>query len=190
MLDFLILASQSPQRKRILKMMGIRFKAFPSRIDETNGGFSRPHAIAKHIALKKAEAVAPRFPKNWVLGCDTFVILSNGKLALKPKHRADAKKTIQTYRASYCDVYSGIALVNHSLNKKFVQFDKTRLVFGKFTDAAIEKYLDTGEWKGRSGSLTIEGKGGKWIKKIKGDYWNVVGLPVGLLEKMMERIAD
>ncbi|MFC1729810.1 Maf family protein [candidate division KSB1 bacterium] len=189
MLNKLILASKSPQRKKILQDMGISFKVVPSHIEETAEGLKKPHAIAKRIALRKAEAIAKKHPDQWVLGCDTFVICSNKTLSTKPKDREDARQTIELYRNSYCDVYSGLALINKKLNKKFVQFDKTRLKFKNFSDEDIEQYLCSGEWKGRSGSMTIEGRGGKWVKKIKGDYWNVVGLPVELLKKFLNQIG-
>ncbi|MCK5643799.1 MAG: septum formation protein Maf, partial [Gammaproteobacteria bacterium] len=188
MINQLILASKSPQRKQILKDMGICFQSVPSHVDEHHSGLIRPHAIAKVIALRKAEEIARKYPNEWVLGCDTFVLLSNGKIAVKPKSRADARKTIEFYRNSYCDVYSGLALINKSLDKKFVQYDKTRLKFRDFSDEEIEQYLCSGEWKGRSGSMTIEGRGGKWVKKIEGDYWNVVGLPVELLKEFLNQI--
>jgi septum formation protein len=181
----LILASQSPQRKKILKKLGIEFRSIPAHIDEHHSGFKLPHAIAKSIALRKAESVADKHPAEWVLGCDTIVILSNGKIAVKPKNRDDAKRTIKLYRDSYCDVYSGLALVCKSYGKKLVDYEKTRLYFSDFTDKQIEKYLDSGEWRGRSGSMTIEGRGGEWIKRVKGCYWNVVGLPVNLSKELL-----
>lgn len=184
----LILASQSPQRKRILKQMGIRFKAIPSHTSEDAGNLKKPHAMAKKIALDKALEIAKLNPNEWILACDTFVVLQNGKISLKPKNRQEAKETIKLYRNAYCNVYSGLALINKKLNKKFVQYAKTTLYFDYFSDKQIEEYLDSGEWKDRSGSMTIEGKGGKWIKKIKGDYWNVVGLPVDLLKEIIKTI--
>jgi septum formation protein len=190
MLNKLILASKSPQRKRILKDMGIEFKAVPSHIDETKAanGLKAYHSIAKRIAYKKAEEIANRHPDEWILGCDTFVVLSDGSLSIKPKNRSDARKTINLYRNSHCDVYSGLALINKNLNKKFVHYDRTRLYFRNFSNKDIEQYLCSGEWKERSGSMTIEGRGGKWVKKIEGDYWNVVGLPVDLLKKFLNQI--
>jgi len=181
----LILASQSPQRKKILKDLGIKFTAVPAHIDEHHSGLSRPHSIAKTIAFRKAEAVGKKHPKDWVIGCDTIVVLRNGKIAVKPKNRADAKNTIKAYRDSYCDVYSGLAVLNTSLKKKLVGFEKTRIYFRDFTDDEMEKYLDSDDWKERSGSMTIEGRGGKWIKKMEGCYWNVVGLPVNLLKEFL-----
>ncbi len=190
MINYLILASKSPQRKNILKDMGIKFKAIPSNIDEMAviEGLKAYHSIAKRIAFKKAEKIADKHPNEWVLGCDTFVVLSDNSLSIKPKNRADARKTINLYKNSHCDVYSGLALINKKLDKKLIDFDKTRLYFRNFTNIEIEEYLDSGEWKGRSGSMTIEGRGGKWIKKIEGDYWNVVGLPVDLLKKFINRV--
>lgn len=187
-MNMFILASQSPQRKKILKSLGISFKTIPSNIDEHANGLKRPHAVAKYIALQKALEVSKKYPDDWIIGCDTFVILSNGGLALKPKNRTDAKKTINLYRNSFCDVYSGLVLLNKSLKKRFIGYEKTRIYFRDFSDADIEKYLDSNEWVGRSGSMTIEGRGGKWIKRMKGDYWSVVGLPKKLLKKFLDKI--
>ncbi len=185
----LILASASPQRKQILKDLGIPFIAMPAHINEHHSGLTRPFAIAKRIALRKAEAIARKYPDRWVMGCDTIVVLSNGEITGKPKNRADAKRVLNLYRNSHCDVYSGLALVNRSLYKKFVQYEKTRIVFKAISTDEIERYLKTGDWRGRSGSLTIEGAGKKgWTKKMIGDYWNVVGLPVNLLKKLLKKI--
>lgn len=184
--DKLILASRSPQRKAILKKMGISFKAIPSHIDEHHSGLKRPHAIVKKIALRKAKEISKKHPNEWVLGCDTIVILSNGKIAVKPLHRADAKQTISLYRNSHCDVYSGLALVHRNKKKKIVGYDKTRLHFRDFTAKDMDEYLDSGQWRDRSGSMTIEGRGGKWVTKVEGSYLNVVGLPVELLKKFLQ----
>ena len=183
----LILASQSPQRKEILKKLKIDFMSVPADIDEHHSGFKKNHAIVKSIALRKAQAIAEKYSDKWVLGCDTLVVLKGGHIAEKPKDRADAKRTIKAYRNSYCDVYSGLALINLTARgrNKFVGHEKTRLFFSDFTDRQIEEYLDSGEWRDRSGSMTIEGRGGEWIKRIEGCYWNVVGLPVNLLKKFL-----
>ena len=181
----LILASSSPQRKQILREMGIRFKAIPADIDEHHDGLVRPHAIVKSLALRKAERISGDHPKAWVLGCDTLIVLSNGEIALKPKKRADAKRTLLLYRNSHCDVVSGLALVNRAKGVSKVGYERTRLWFGKFTEADVERYLDTNEWKGCSGSMTIEGGAGEWIVRRKGGYWNVVGLPVDLARRFL-----
>lgn len=181
----LILASKSPQRKNILKKIGIGFKSVPANINEHHSGLRLAHAIVKSIALRKAEVISEKYSDQWILGCDTIVILSNGKIAKKPKNRRDAKQTIKLYRNSYCDVYSGLALINKKSECKLVGYEKTRIYFRNFSDDQIEEYLDSGEWRDRSGSMTIEGRGGMWISKVDGCYWNVVGLPVNLLKKFL-----
>jgi septum formation protein len=185
----IILASSSPQRKRILQNLGVDFKIIAPHIDEHFGGLKRPFAITKNIALRKALAVAKDYPDCWVIGCDTIVVLPGGKIAGKPKNRAEAKHVLMAYSNAWCDVYSGIALINLSLNKKFVQHEKTRLHFFNFSDKTADDYLDLNQWQGSSGSMTIEGEGGKLIKKIAGEYWNVVGLPVRILKKWLKKIT-
>lgn len=167
--------------------MGLKFSVVPAHVDEHHAGFTRPHAIVKSIAKRKAEAIAKKHPNDWVIGCDTIVVLRNGRISVKPKDRADAKKTLKMYQGSHCDVYSGLAIVHKALGKCHIDFERTRIVFSHFSDQSLEEYLDTGEWKGRSGAMTIEGKG-HWVKRMEGEYWNVVGLPVDLLKKYLKRL--
>jgi len=181
----IILASSSPQRVKILEQMGIRFTAIPAHIDEHHAGFSRPHAIVKSIATRKAKAISRCHPEDWVIGCDTIVVLRNGTITVKPKDREDAKRTLKMYRNSYCDVYSGLALICEKTKTSFIDFERTRIYFKDFSEESLEEYLNTNDWVGRSGSMTIEGKG-HWTKKMVGEYWNVVGLPVDLLKKALK----
>ncbi len=182
----LILASQSPQRKKILEKMELKFKVIPAHIDEHHSGFKKPHAVAKSIALRKAMKVSGKNPKDWVIGCDTIVVLSDGRIAGKPEDRNDAEKTLKSYRNSYCNVYSGLSLVNSSLNKIYNGYERTKIIFEDISDTQIEAFLDTGEWRGRSGSITIEGKD-SWVRTIRGEYWNIVGMPIDLLKSMLKK---
>lgn len=114
-----------------------------------------------------------------------MVVQKGGRILGKPKNRAEAKGVLMRYSNSYCDVYSGLAMINPKLNTNFVQYEKTRLHFHNFTQKAADDYLDLGSWQGSSGSMTIEGEGGKLIKRRVGEYWNVVGLPVEILKKWL-----
>lgn len=181
----LILASSSPQRKKILKAMGLSFSVVPANIDEHHSGFKRPHAIAKSIAARKAQKVSRKHPDDWVIGCDTIVVLKGGRIAVKPAGRTDARRTLKAYQNSYCDVYSGLCLIQRQSGRRFLGFERTRIHFNDFSTKSLEAYLDTGEWKGRSGAMTIEGKG-HWTRYMEGEYWNVVGLPVDLLKKYLK----
>jgi len=185
----LILASQSPQRKEILTNLGISFKAVPSHINESHDGLTRPHAIAKLLAYKKAYEVACAYPDDWILGSDTLVVLKDGTITGKPKDREEARKVLKTYQNSYCDVYSGLALINLTAQgkNKLIGYNKTRIHFKGFSDKELETYLDSGQWKNRSGSMTLEGAG-DWVENIEGCYWNVIGLPVVLLKDFLNKI--
>jgi septum formation protein len=183
----IILASSSPQRKKILEQLGVRFKVIPAHVDEHHAGFLRPHAVAKAIAKRKADAIAKKHPNDWVIGCDTIVLLKGGLICVKPKDRDDARDILKRYQNSHCDVYSGLAIVQRSSKRSYVDFERTRIFFRDFSDQSLEEYLDTGDWKGRSGAMTIEGKG-HWTKKMEGEYWNVVGLPVDLLKKHLKAL--
>lgn len=167
--------------------MGLSFKVLPAHIDEHHSGFKAPHAIARSIALRKAQAISDENPESWVIGSDTIVVLSGGSIAVKPKDRADAKRILTTYRNSYCNVYSGLALINKEKGALLSGFERTKIIFNDFSSRQLEDYLDTGQWKGRSGAMTIEGKD-SWTKRMEGEYWNVVGLPVDLLKKMLKEV--
>lgn len=182
----LILASSSPQRKKILEQMGLEFQAIPAYIDEHHAGFKRPHTIVKSIARRKAEEVSKKYPDDWTIGCDTIVVLRDGSISVKPKDREDARRTLKKYQNSYCDVYSGLALIHQNSNASFADFERTRIYFKDFSAQSLEVYLDTDDWVDRSGSMTIEGKG-HWTEKMEGEYWNVVGLPVDLLKKALKK---
>ncbi|MDH5596990.1 MAG: Maf family protein [Candidatus Peregrinibacteria bacterium] len=182
----LILASQSPQRKKILKEMGLSFDVVPADIDEHHDGLKSPHAIAQSIALRKAQAVGASRSDSWIIGCDTIVVLADGRIALKPKDRQDAKRTLMSYKDSYCNVYSGLSLINPTKGISHSGYERTKIVFHDFSHKMVEEYLDSGEWKGRSGAMTIEGKG-DWVRYMEGGYWNVVGLPVDLLKNMLKK---
>ena len=179
-----VLASQSFQRKKILEKMGLSFEVIPAHIDEHHAGFSRPHAIVKSIAFRKAEALSQKYPDCWIIAADTIVILPDGTIALKPKNKAEAKKVIQTYRNNHCDVYSGLALVNQKKNVHLKGCEKSTIWFGDFSDEQIDDYLRVGEWRRSSGSLTIE-EVGDWVKRIEGDYATILGLPVNLLKRFL-----
>jgi len=183
----IILASSSPQRRKILEELGVKFSVIPARVNEHHAGFQRPHAVVKSIAKRKAEAVAKKHPNDWVIGCDTIVLLKGGLISVKPKDRNDAREILKSYQNSHCDVYSGLALIHRNSGRNYVGFERTRIFFRDFSDQSLEEYLDTGDWKGRSGAMTIEGKG-HWTRKMEGEYWNVVGLPVDLLKKHLKTL--
>ena len=182
----LILASQSWQRKKILEKLGLKFKVLPAHIDEHHSGLKKPHAIVKSIAKRKADAVSQKHPKSLVIAADTIVILSNGKLSLKPKNIMEAKQIIKTYQGKHCDVYTGLAIKHPEKKTPDLIYEKSSIHFKSFSDEAIDKYLKGTSWKGSSGALTLE-EVGEWVKHVKGDYSNILGLPIHSLKFLLKK---
>lgn len=180
----LILASKSPQRQQILKKWGISFKAVPGHIDEHHNSYHQPHAIVQDIALRKAVNVGQKYPQHFILGVDTLVVSADGKIMGKPRDQKEAFSMIRNYSGRTCDIYSGVALISIHKNYRWQTYEKTRLYFRKLKKEDLKTYLKTKEWQERSGAMTLEGRGGEWVTKIVGDYWNVIGLPLVVLFRL------
>jgi septum formation protein len=180
----LILATKSPRRIEILKDAGFEFEIIPSSYEEPFDENLSPEKLVMMHAENKALDVAQKYRDATVIGVDTIGFV-NGKILEKPRDRAHAKEMIKLLSTYPNQVYSGIAVVNLDLNKKIVQSEKTDVFFGKMTDADIEWYLDQNEWVDKSAAYSIQEKGALFIEKIHGDFFNVVGLPLYRLRKIL-----
>jgi len=186
----IILASKSPRRKEILENLKIDFKVLSADADESTD-IAEPKALVKELALRKAEAVKNLLIKNRqysddtvIIGCDT-VVYSNGKILGKPKDRKDAFQMLKELSGKCHTVTSGIALVKK--DKTLIDSETTTVFFDDITDGEIEEYVATGESDDKAGAYGIQGLASKFIKGIEGCYFNVVGLPVNLLHKMLKK---
>lgn len=185
----IILASKSTTRQEILRNLGLNFNVFDSNPKEDFGKLISPSAIVKKISLEKAYIASKKYPASLVIASDTFVVSSNKNFLFKPKNRSDAINTIKSYNNTYCDVYSGLALINRTKSYKKISYDKSRIYFNKISDSDIENYLNKSKyWHSSAGSIAIEEMKNDWIKKIEGDYYTILGLPVNLLKKMLLEI--
>jgi septum formation protein len=172
----LILASRSPQRRAILEQLGIAFEVLAVDVDEIAAG--DPVEVARANALAKARAAASLRPGDRVLGVDTVVAL-DGEIYGKPPSAAAARETLKRLAGRTHEVVSGIALVD-SANPQ-VAHEVTNVTFRAVDDDLIGRYVQTGEWSGRAGGYAIQGQGALLVRRIMGDYLNVVGLPVAKL---------
>jgi septum formation protein len=172
----LVLASRSPQRRAILAQLGIAFDVVDVDVDELAAG--DPIAVARDNALRKAEAGVVRRPGERVLGVDTVVVL-DGEIFGKPPSEAAARSTLRRLSGRTHEVISGIALLDPANPQ--VAHEVTKVSFRELGDGDIERYVRTGEWSGRAGGYAIQGRGAGLVRRIMGDYLNVVGLPVGKL---------
>lgn len=174
----LILASASPRRKELLNKITDDFLCIPADIDETVPENEKAENAPEYLSLKKAECVAESYPDSIVLGSDTGVFC-DGVMLGKPCDRDDAVRMLKMLSGRTHSVITGCALVK---GDKKVSFScETKVTFYELSDMEIENYVSTGECDDKAGAYGIQGKGALLIKEIKGDYFNVVGLPVAML---------
>jgi septum formation protein len=180
----LVLASRSPQRRAILEQLGIAFEAVPVDVEETAVG--EPTAVARDNALRKARAAAALRPGRPVLGVDTIVVLG-GRIFGKPGSPEEAEATLARLQGRVHEVVSGLALIRDG-NPQVVH-EVTEVTFRPLDPDAVKCYVGTGEWRERAGGYAIQGQGAALVRRIAGDYLNVVGLPVGAMLDLDSRLS-
>lgn len=171
----LVLASNSPRRKELLKLAGFTYTCYSSDIDETFDESVSVDEAAEQIALKKAQAAQSKYPDAVIIGADTIVVLDNTKLG-KPKNRADAKNMLMQLSGRSHQVISAVAILNQEGIETFHEVSK--VVFYPLSDEMIETYLDSNEYSDKAGAYGIQGKACIFVERIDGDYYNIVGLPI------------
>jgi septum formation protein len=173
----IILASQSPRRRYLLKQVGLEFSVVPSSIDESSVTLSSPDGYVRVLAEKKAGDISAQYPDSWVIGADT-IVLTDGRILGKPGSAADACTMLQNLSGETHQVLTGYCICCHSIGRLFSDTVKTDVSFKKLTDKEIDWYIHTGEPFGKAGAYAIQGMGAFLVKRIEGSYTNVVGLPV------------
>ncbi|MCW2966379.1 MAG: maf [Solirubrobacteraceae bacterium] len=171
----LVLASGSPQRRAILEALGVAFEVRP--VDVIEGDEGPAVAVARENALRKALA-GRGAESETVLGVDTVVALEL-ELWGKPPDAEGAAETLRRLSGRTHEVVSGFALIDAAGVR--AGHDVTQVTFRELDDRAIDWYVASGEWEGRAGGYAIQGRGGALVRRIEGDYLNVVGLPVAAL---------
>jgi len=180
----LILASASPRRAEILRTVGWPFAALAVDIDESRRVGEEAVAYVERVARAKAEAAALRVPGSTILGADTVVVIENEVLG-KPHDDKDARRMLRLLRDRWHQVLTGVALLNGETGSSKVAHEVTEVRFAAMSEDEISWYVATGEPKDKAGAYAIQGQGARFIKQIRGDYFNVVGLPVRLLYELM-----
>ena len=178
----LVLASASPRRKELLARAGFEFEVLAADIDESRREGEEPAAYVQRLALEKAQAVAANSPDATVIGADTTVALDNHVLN-KPKDRDDAERMLRLLSGRTHQVHTGIAVVRRA--KAEARVETTDVVFRAIEEAELETYLASGDALDKAGAYGIQGYAARWIPRIEGDYFNVVGLPIAALVKLL-----
>lgn len=185
----IILASSSPRRQEILKLLNIPFKVIIPNIDETISSAIEPEEIPEFLAREKVTAVIHNLPPQqeilWILGADT-IILKEGKIFGKPDSRAQAEAFLREFSGKTHQVITSVVLYN-GRKKIFVSKNAvTKVTFSELSDKEINWYLDTEEWHGAAGGYRIQSLASCFIKSIEGTQSCVTGLPIFELYDMFK----
>lgn len=180
----IVLASASPRRQELLRNAGIAFEAQPANVREVPQGGELPIEYAKRLAREKAEAVARVRQGAVVLGADTIVVLE-GQILEKPNDRRHAAAMLGMLSGRTHEVITGVCLMGEGFAD--TEAEITRVEMTQISREEIEWYVGTGEPMDKAGAYAIQGFASRWVKRIEGDYGNVVGLPVALVWRMMQR---
>ena len=192
----LILASASPRRRELLTQAGFTFQVHPAHIPEDPRPNEDPIAYVVRLAREKAETVFAEVTRAaasdqrisgapQVLGADTTVTLDNHILG-KPEDSADAARMLRMLSGRTHRVITGVALV--TAERTEVAAEVTGVTFRTLSDEDIAGYVATGEPMDKAGAYAIQGRAARWIPRIQGDYFNVVGLPLALVATMLEAV--
>ena len=183
----LILASASPRRRELLAMLGLTdFEVIPARGEPSIPVGAHPADAVARIARYKAETVADQNPGALVLAADTVVAL-DGRILGKPAGAADAAEMLRALSGREHAVYTGVALLCGA--RALCRTERTAVHFRPLTDGEIAAYIATGEPLDKAGAYGAQGRGSLFVERIEGDFFNVVGLPLCLLGKLLEEFG-
>ena len=187
----IVLASKSPRRIQLLEEIGLDFTTYSPEFEETTDKTDKlksAHDLALHNAIGKAQSAATHFKNAIIIGVDT-VGESHGHILGKPKDRKDAKRLIRLISGTKHSVVSGVCVLKTRAGrptKTLSATTETLVTMEKMDEKEIDAYVDSGEGDDKAAAYAIQGKGSLFIKKIEGDYFNVVGLPIYTLKKLLK----
>ena len=174
----IILASESPRRQELLKQIGLKFDVITSDIEETVDKNQKPEEVVQQLSRMKAENVAKKVKsESLIIAADTIVVYKNEILG-KPKDEQDAFKMLEKLSGDIHEVFTGFTVIDNRTDKIISDYERTLVKFRELTEEEIKAYIDTKEPMDKAGSYGIQQFGSLLVEEIKGDYFNVVGLPL------------
>ena len=183
----IILASASPRRKELLEKLDLEFSVCPADIDESLLPDEDAGMYPLRTAVQKAMAVAKTAEDALVIAADTVVAVDDDILG-KPRDEAEAKAMLQRLSGREHIVITGIGVVDTASGRTLSATEQTIVYFHPLRDEEIDAYIATGECMDKAGSYGIQGKGSLLVRKIDGDYFNVMGLPLSRLYRLLLNI--
>ena len=186
-MEKIILASASPRRRELLTMVRLPFDVIVSDCDE-NISYDGPEDMVRKLSLRKAENVAEKLREDTkthlVIGSDTIVYFQNVILG-KPKDEEDAFRMLKELSGHTHVVYTGVTVIDTATGRTESFCEATKVEFYPVTDEEIQAYIGTGDPMDKAGSYGVQGLGAFLVKRIEGDYFTVVGLPVAHLLQLL-----
>ena len=181
----LILASRSPRRRELLRQAGIGCIVDPSDIEECVLPGESPERFAKRVALDKAQDTAKRHKTGLILGADTIVLV-DGDILGKPVSTADAVSMLTRLSGRTHTVMTAVALVDAATGRSAVEAETTEVRMRTLARDEIEEYVATGEPMDKAGAYGIQGRAALFVESVNGCFFNVVGLPLARLSRMLK----
>ena len=182
----LVLASQSPRRAEVLKMLGLSFTVTPAGVAERPEPCETPSQYVQRLSREKALAVSPAHPEALTVAGDTIVVL-DGSVLEKPTDGAEAAEMLASLSGRAHWVYSGLALATEGRVASRVA--RARVVFRDLDRRLIDSYVETGEPLDKAGAYGIQGRGSALVRRIEGDYFTVVGLSVATFVELLPEMG-
>lgn len=183
----IILASGSPRRSEIMASVGWEFEKSVPDVDESVIAGESPENYVKRLAGEKALAVARSHPGQIILAADTTVVI-DGEIIGKPEDHEDARLMIRRLSGNWHDVLTGVAVARNGFEK--IGMQRTRVKFAKMTEAEIDFLVERGDPLDKAGAYAVQAQAALFIEGIEGDYWNVVGLPVSLVYRLVQDLES
>ncbi|MCR4395113.1 MAG: 23S rRNA (uracil(1939)-C(5))-methyltransferase RlmD [Candidatus Saccharicenans sp.] len=184
-----ILASKSPRRIKLLKKIIKSFSVVPSGLDENQIREKDPLTFALKAAEAKARVVAESNPEALVIAADTVVII-DGQVLGKPRHREEAQAMLQSLSGRTHQVITAVVLYHKQSERQLSGYESSRVTFKLFRPEEIEIYLDRNTYRDKAGAYAIQEVRSTFVEKLEGDYQNVVGLPLRLLRRLINRFQE
>ena len=182
----LILASGSPRRRELLGHFGVSFSVIPAVGPETPPPGASAGETTAALARAKAEEIERTHPGSVVIGADTVVEI-DGEILGKPHDERDAARMLRALSGRSHSVYTGVAVAKDGHTES--RWEQTKVFFRPLTDREIEAYIATGEPMDKAGAYGYQGLASLFVEKIEGDYFNVIGLPLCLLGRMLAKLG-
>lgn len=184
----IILASASPRRRDILRKTGLKFTVDASCYEEKFNSGLGPRALARFLSLQKAQSVAPRHRNALIIAADTFIFF-RGKALGKPHTKEEAMRMLKKLNGGEHAVITGFTIIDTKSGKKISRSSETMVYFRRLSMKEIKSYVASGEPLDKAGGYAIQGVGALLVRKIEGDFFNVVGLPLNMLIQSLKEFG-